>query len=95
MRVDSAQLLLATYLFQLKDKEQGKSGRPMAPKTLVGHLNAACKFLEQATRLTIPLRESSDAKQPKLLPLFGDTVSIAQKWREPKPKREAFTWLIF
>ena len=95
LRVDSAQLVLATYAFNHQAAVQQKSGKPPAPKTLMMHLNAACLFLEQATGLTIPLKETSGAKQPKLLPIFGDLMSMSQKWSEPKPKREAFTWKIF
>ena len=86
---------MATYAFNHQAAVQQKSGKPPAPKTLMMHLNAACLFLEQATGLTIPLKETSGAKQPKLLPIFGDLMSMSQKWSEPKPKREAFTWKIF
>ena len=76
LRVDSAQLVLATYAFKHQAAVQQKSGKPPAPKMLMMHLNAACLFLEQATGLTIPLKETSGAKQPKLLPIFGDLMSM-------------------
>ena len=94
LSVESAQALLAAYLFQVKQKKQVKSGRPFAPKTLVNHLNAAHLCLEQLTRLTIPIRERRGEKD-KLMPMFGDTIAMSQKWRQPYPKREAFTWEIF
>ena len=93
--MDSAQLVLASYVGQLQEVTMRKTGRPPAPKTLMMHLNAACLFLEQATGLTIPLKETTGDKHPKLLDIFADIFSLSQKWREPKAKREAFTWKIF
>ena len=54
MGVDAAQLLLATYLFHKKELKQ-KNGRPLQPKTLVNHLNAAHAYLQQVLRMEIPL----------------------------------------
>ena len=93
MGVDAAQLLLATYLFHKKELKQ-KNGRPLQPKTLVNHLNAAHAYLQQVLRMEIPLRQPT-GKSTKLLPIFGDTIALSQKWSQPKPKREAFTWEIF
>ena len=82
LRVDSAQLVLASYVGQLQKVTMRKTGRPPAPKTLMMHLNAACLFLEQATGLTIPLKETTGDKHPKLLDIFADIFSLSQKCAE-------------
>ena len=88
-----AQFVLATYLKWVKDKGQ-PNGRPYMPKTLVNYLNAAHTYLQLATGQRIPIREPK-GQGTKLLPIFGETIAISQKWCQPKAKREGYTWFIF
>ena len=90
-----ARKLLAAYLQSRKDHRQAKAGAPpLAPKTLVGYLNAAHKYLECVSGKTFSIREGGGSK-PRLLPIFDDIISHSRRWREPFPKREGYTWPIF
>ena len=43
---------------------------------------------------TLPVRIPS-GKSFTLIPILADTIKLRQKWQQPKPKREPFTWEIF
>ena len=89
----ASQFLLAAYLQSVKNQGQ-PNGRPYRPNTLVNFLNAAHKFLQLVTGTLFPIREIS-GKTTKLLSIYGDTISLCQKWSEPKSKRAGYTWRIF
>ena len=83
----ASQLLLATYLQWVKERGQ-PNGKPYQPKTLVGYLNAAHLYLQQAICTKIPIK-MQEGKIAKWLPIFQDTIALVEKWRERKAKRES------
>ena len=56
MNVKQARVVLATYLDARAKYERGQLGKPPAPKTLTGYLNAAHLYLQHVTGLDFSIR---------------------------------------
>jgi hypothetical protein len=60
--------------------------------TLRAYLDAAATWLKLVLGLDIPFKVPASGK---LLPNFADILLYAQKWEQPKKKREPYTQLMF
>ena len=85
--------VLAAYLHARNEQGQ-PNGEPYQPKTLTQFLRAAHLYLQQVSGLTIVVK-TGEGKEANYLPMFSDTISLTHKWKQPRPKREAYTTEIF
>ena len=85
--------VLAAYLHARNEQGQ-PNGEPYQPKTLTQFLRAAHLYLQQVSGLTIVVK-TGEGKDANYLPMFSDTISLTHKWKQPRPKREAYTTEIF
>jgi hypothetical protein len=84
--------ILATYLFSVTEGNNIQENNGLAEATLVGYLGAAHTWLETKTRMTVPIHVTSMGGKTKLHELLGQTLDLRRAWRQPKEKREPFSF---
>jgi len=93
---DDVVALIGTYVryVNLGDSIKGKEN--LSEKTLVGYMNSVATLYKEATGLVVPLYEPTmPGKKPTLVPYLRDILQQRTAWKEPKQKREPYTYEMF
>jgi hypothetical protein len=64
----------------------------LTEQTLAGYLGAAHAWLETVLQITVPIHTTAMGGKAKLHPLLGQTLDLRRNWRQPKEKREPFSF---
>jgi hypothetical protein len=87
--------LLATYLFFVTEGENLLAKADLSEKTLIGYLGAAHAWFETVLGITVPIHSLAMGGTAKLHPLIGQTIDLRRAWRQPREKREPFSYAMF
>jgi hypothetical protein len=84
--------LLAAYLFTVTEGNNLQAKTELTEQTLAGYLGAAHAWLETVLQITVPIHTTAMGGKAKLHPLLGQTLDLRRNWRQPKEKREPFSF---